>query len=287
MIGLLLHSLFAAEALAQYAPGTSKPSYYPGYKPATYQQYQPATTQPTTRIVGLPRYSNYGEKPVFSEAPAKAAHPLDGAMATFAQISFREQNMVFGIHGIRHAAGEIPKYQNNVVTSPNLSESVMLLQEAYQRVLGAHSSYKVAMKEYRSTLPTLPSSFQRAADHYQSLSRDPAIPEFVRNNYAKLAINCENGLAAAKARAEQYEAMDKEIFKTMEQAKHVEKFLGNYERYLRLFPAHDPGKERAALLAELKVFIQGFAEFQKRIDTIVEPPPSEPPLMRPVVSNVK
>jgi hypothetical protein len=143
------------------------------------------------------------------------------------------------------------------------------------------------MGKYRATLPIMPSSFRRAAEHYSALSKDPTLPEFVRNNYAKLAVNCEHGLAAAKLRAEQYEATDQEISKTMEQAKHVEAFLGNYERYLRLFPAHDPGKERANLLAELKVFIQGFAEFQRKIDTIVEPAPSTAPPTQPIVSNAK
>jgi hypothetical protein len=217
----------------------------------------------------------------------ESKHPLDGATAMSAYVSYREGQLVSSIQGLRREANEVPKYQNKVLTTGDLLQSVEQLKESYRRVLSAHAQYKTAMKQYRDVLPRAPSSFQQAAEHFRGLSKDPSIPEFVRNNYAKLATNCDSGLLAVKLRAASYETIDVEITNTMVLAKHVEDFLGNYEHYLRLFPAHDPTKEREALRAELKIFIQRFADFQRTIDTIVEPAPSALPPTRPVALGVR
>src|ERR1043165_473435 len=129
--------------MGQYKPVTNKPG---TYQPGAYQPYQPGTGQyyvPTlaskdsstsmqkygstvivgpTGITNLPRYVSDDPPPNPLELKIESKHPLDGATAMSAYVSYREGQLVSSIQGLRREANEVPKYQNKVLTTGDRSE---------------------------------------------------------------------------------------------------------------------------------------------------------------------
>jgi hypothetical protein len=206
------------------------------------------------------------------------AHAADppSAKEVFAQItsdSIRTKEEALAAAGDRVSA-EIRRFMRSDAASQDATFEAMqkhmaLLRPLGEEVLKGYADFRTATANLRKDLVESPTAYRLAAESYRQKAKTYETAE-LRRRILDLADNCERLIPIMEERVKRLDAAAAEAARMERFLTETNRFLGDFESFLKLYPGNQSLELRRNYRSELDTFKKAFEEMLINMDAFTD-----------------